>query len=89
MRKPKSVRALEDFGRIRLSRSFFMRDFLYSDIATVHRMANLPDNPDLAVAAGHELCVQLLEPLQAAFGRKINDESQTGGGGLHATSRPD
>ena len=68
-RTPKSVRGVEDFGRIRLSRSFFMRDFLYSDIAHVHGLKNLPDDPGLAIAAGSMLCEQPLEPLQATFGR--------------------
>ena len=69
MRKPQSVQALTDFGRTRLSKTFFMRDFLYSDIATIHRLANLPDDPDLAIAAGTRLCEDLLEPLQDVFGR--------------------
>lgn len=69
MKKPASVNALTDFGRVRLSKSFFMRDFLFSDIATIHGMANVPDNPDLAIAAGKQLCEQLLEPLQDTFGR--------------------
>lgn len=69
MRKPKSVRGAEDFSRVRLSHSFFMRDFLYSDIANIHGFTNLPDNPDLAIAAGSALCENLLEPLQATFGR--------------------
>jgi hypothetical protein len=71
MRKktPQSVRTLEDFTRTRLSPSFFMRDFLYSEIATIQGMRNLPDNPDLAIAAGGQLCTVLLEPLQATFGR--------------------
>ena len=69
MRAPKTVRSAEALGRVRLSRSFFMRDFLYSEIANVHRMANLPDDPDLAIAAGRRLCEHLLEPLQATFGR--------------------
>jgi hypothetical protein len=68
-RTPKSVRGVEDFGRIRLSHSFFMRDFLYSDIAQVHGLTNLPDDPGLAIAAGTMLCEHLLEPLQATFGR--------------------
>jgi len=33
MRAPKTVRSAEALGRVRLSRSFFMRDFLYSEIA--------------------------------------------------------
>jgi hypothetical protein len=69
MKTPRNVRTLEDFGRIRLSKSFFMRDFLYSEIATIHRMINLPDDPELAIAAGRGLCEYLLEPLQATFGR--------------------
>lgn len=32
MRRPGSVRGLEALGRERLSRHFFMRDFLYSEI---------------------------------------------------------
>jgi hypothetical protein len=71
MRTPRSVRTLENFGRIRLSKSFFMRDFLYSDIATIHRMINLPGDPELAIAAGRGLCECLLEPLQATFGRLV------------------
>jgi hypothetical protein len=66
---PKSVRTLEDFTRVRLSASFFMRDFLYSEIAAIEGMRNLPADPDLAIAAGRGLCANLLEPLQATFGR--------------------
>jgi hypothetical protein len=69
MKAPTTVRSAEDFGRARLSKSFFMRDFLYSEIAAIQGMANLPDDPDLAIAAGRELCRNLLEPLQATFGR--------------------
>jgi hypothetical protein len=69
MRTPQTIRAAEDFGRIRLSKSFFMRDFLYSDIARIEGMRNFPDDPGLAIAAGSQLCEQLLEPLQATFGR--------------------
>jgi hypothetical protein len=63
------MNGLEDFGRIRLSPRFFMRDFLYSEIADFHSVPNLPDDPDLAIAAGRQLCMTLLEPLQTAFGR--------------------
>ena len=69
MRKPDSVSALADFGRVRLSKSFFMRDFLFSDIAAVHGLNNVPDDPDLAITAGSRLCEELLEPLQDRFGR--------------------
>lgn len=69
MRKPVSVRALEEFGRVRLSANFFMRDFLHSEIAAIYSIPNIPDDPDLAIAAGTELCGQILEPLMARFGR--------------------
>ena len=63
------MRSLEDFGRIRLSRSFFMRDFLFSEIAAIEGMQSIPDDPALAVMAGRALCETLLEPLQATFKR--------------------
>jgi len=69
MKQPANMRALEALGRVRLSKSFFMRDFLYSEIANSHGMRNIPDDPDLAIAAGTRLCQDLLEPLQATFGR--------------------
>jgi hypothetical protein len=69
MRKPASVDALNNLGRVRLSKSFFMRDFLYSEIAAIHGLANVPDDPDLAITAGTRLCEELLEPLQDVFGR--------------------
>lgn len=69
MKKPQSMRKLEDLGRVRLSPNFFLRDFLYSEIAVIHGIPNIPDDPDLAIAAGRKLCEELLEPLQATFGR--------------------
>ncbi len=54
---------------MRLSPNFFMRDFLYSEIANLYGMPNIPDDPDLAIAAGTRLCEELLEPLNATFGR--------------------
>jgi len=66
---PKSVEALENLGRERLSRSFFMRDFLYSEIGNAYGIPNIPENPKLAIANGMRLCEELLEPLQATFGR--------------------
>lgn len=69
MRKPGSMRALEDLGRVRLSRNFFLRDFLHSEIASFHGLPNIPEDPDKTIAAGRMLCERLLEPLQATFGR--------------------
>ncbi|OQP88099.1 hypothetical protein BTR14_01095 [Rhizobium rhizosphaerae] len=69
MRRPKSMRGLETLGRVRLSESFFLRDFLHSEIASLHGFANIPDDPDCAIETGSQLCQQLLEPLQKTFGR--------------------
>lgn len=69
MRKPGSVDALEELGKERLSRSFYMREFLYSETANFHGLQNIPDNPDLALEVGRQLCAKLLEPLNATFGR--------------------
>ena len=67
--KPASFAALERLGRVRLSESFFLREFLHSEIAQHYRLANVPDDPELAIAAGKRLCEELLEPLQAELGR--------------------
>ncbi len=67
-RRPRSWTALEALGRERLSRHFTMRDFLYSEIAAFHGLANWPDDPETALAAGRGLATQLLEPLVETFG---------------------
>ena len=63
------LRRLEVLGRIRLSPSFFMRDFLHSEIANAYGVPNVPDDPDLAIHVGRHLCAEILEPLTATFGR--------------------
>lgn len=69
MRRPASMRGLENLGRIKLSKHFYMRDFLYSEINGYHGVPNVPRDPDLAVANGRALCSQLLDPLEETFGR--------------------
>lgn len=69
MKKPTSVATLDTLGRVRLSRSFFMRDMLHSEIAQFHGLMNVPDNPDLAIEVGTRLCEDLLEPIQDRWGR--------------------
>lgn len=66
-----SVQDLTDLGRVQLSKHFFMREMLYSEVANFHGMPNLPEDPDLAIEAGRQLCERILEPLQAAFGRIV------------------
>lgn len=69
MRAIQTYAALERFGRTRLSKHFFMRDFMYSDIANFYGMNNIPEHPKQAIEAGRHLCETLLEPLNATFGR--------------------
>ena len=69
MRIPRSVKSLEEFGRNRLSRSFFMREFLYSEITQIEHIPNIPENPTHAVEVGRRLCEEVLEPIQGGLGR--------------------
>lgn len=55
-------------GRIRLSQTFYLRDFLHSEIAAAFDIVNIPDDLGLAVETGAKLCAELLEPLQDRFG---------------------
>ncbi|MEL6241408.1 MAG: hypothetical protein AAFV87_15815 [Pseudomonadota bacterium] len=61
--------SLETLGRVRLSKHFYMRDFLYSEIGNFHQLQNLPHDPDLAIQHGKRLCQDLLDPLEETFGR--------------------
>jgi hypothetical protein len=69
MRRPASIWSLETLGRVPLSRYFYMREFLYSEIANFHGMQNIPDDPDLAIARGAAFCSAILDPLEETFGR--------------------
>src|SRR5216684_1411720 len=71
LERMKSFKALEDLGRVQLSRCFFMREFLYSEIANYYGVPNIPENPKLAIEVGKHLCQELLEPLNATFGRLV------------------
>ena len=71
MKKPTSVVTTDNLGRVRLSQNFWMREFLYSEVANFHGIPNLPDDPDLAIAAGTCLCEELLEPLHRTFGKVL------------------
>jgi hypothetical protein len=61
--------SLETFGRVRLSKHFYMRDFMYSEIAGFHGRSNIPQNPDLVIKHGQAFCTALLDPLEETFGR--------------------
>ncbi|WP_009634272.1 peptidase M15 [Synechocystis sp. PCC 7509] len=69
MKTPQTVKALEELGRVQLSKSFFMREFLYSEIAQIENLSNIPENPELAIASGKNLCQKVLEPIQQQLGR--------------------
>ena len=69
MKSPKTMKALEELGRVRLSDSFFMRDMLYSEILNHYGLPNIPEYPDIAIQTGRALCENLLESLQEKFGR--------------------
>ena len=64
----KVLSALDAFGRQRLSKHYWMRDFLYSEVAEAHGIANVPDDAELAIKAGKAVCRNLLEPLRRVFG---------------------
>ena len=68
---PQSYSGLDRLGRIALSESFHMREFLYSEIAVQYQLKNVPEKNrvETAVEAGSKLCQMLLEPLQRQFGR--------------------
>ena len=62
---------LDRLGRVRLSTNFYMRQFLYSEIAVMSGIINFPDNPDLAVRTGTQLCKQILEPIVSRYGQIV------------------
>ncbi|GHF73412.1 hypothetical protein [Seohaeicola zhoushanensis] len=61
--------SLETLGRTRLSRHFYLRDFLHSEISAFHGIPNIPQDPDRVIAHGRALCELLLDPLEETFGR--------------------
>ena len=68
MRKPGTYTGLETLGRVRLSQHFYARDMLYSEISNFFGKPNIPTDPDLFIAAGRQICRNLLDPLTSTFG---------------------
>lgn len=60
---------LLNLGRVRLSKNFFFREFLHSDVANFYCIQNIPIDPEFAIENGKRLCEELLEPLQEHYGR--------------------
>ena len=52
MSKKWSYKELESLGRQRLSSSFYLREFLYSEIAQHFGVVNAPEDTELAMEAG-------------------------------------
>ncbi|KVR21639.1 hypothetical protein WK13_34440 [Burkholderia ubonensis] len=60
----------EKQSRVRLSKNFILRDFLFSSRADALGISNFPsDDFDLAVAGGRAICERVLEPVLERFGR--------------------
>lgn len=68
MSEIRSVEQLTELGRVRLSKHFFMREMLYSEVSNVHGIPNIPEDPETAIAVGRRLCEEILEPLHEQFG---------------------
>jgi hypothetical protein len=62
-------RQYEDLARVRLSKNFILRDFLFSTEAAVLGLSNLPEDNEMVIRAGKALCEKVLEPILAQFGR--------------------
>lgn len=68
MPPPGSIAELTALGRVRLSKNYFMREMLNSEISNFCGVQNFPDDPDLAIQVGRSLCELILEPLRSKFG---------------------
>jgi len=60
--------AMEKLGQVRLSQHFYLRQFLYSEIAAAFDLPNNPINIDLAIENGKQLCTSILEPIVEHWG---------------------
>ena len=59
----------EALSRIRLSKNFIMRDFLFSTECAARGLTNYPEDPDAVIRAGKALCEKVLEPVLLRWGR--------------------
>ena len=65
MKQPQSVKGLEKLGRTRLSKNFFLRDFLYSEVAQFYGGEAMPIfqpsfGPDQRVLPGVDLSLGII-----------------------------
>jgi hypothetical protein len=59
----------EKLARVRLSKNFILRDFLFSTESAARGFSNYPEDPDMVIRAGKALCEKVLEPVLAKWGR--------------------
>jgi hypothetical protein len=59
----------EELSRIRLSKNFILRDFLFSTECAARGFTNYPEDVDAVVQAGKLLCDKVLEPVLEKWGR--------------------
>ena len=65
MREPRSMKGLEELGRVQSQPRFLHAQLsVFPRSPTSMACPNIPEDPDLAIAAGMQLCKELLEPLQ-------------------------
>ena len=60
---------IEALARVRLSKNFILRDFLYSTECAARGFSNYPEDPDAVIRAAKALCEKVLEPVLAKWGR--------------------
>lgn len=68
-RKRVSADKIDALSRVRLSRNFILRDFLFCSSSASNGLSNFPEDPAQVVRSGRVLCDKLLEPILSKFGR--------------------
>ena len=61
----------EALARVRLSKHYILRDFLFSTECAARGLSNYPEDPDMVIRAGKALCEKLLEPIRERWGHVI------------------
>src|SRR4051812_42606434 len=63
------IRQYDKWSKTRLSKSFIIRDFLFSTESAAMGLSNLPEDRSMVLRAGKALCEQVLEAVLTHFGR--------------------
>ena len=59
----------EALARVRLSKHYILRDFLFSTECAARGLTNFPEDPDMVIRAAKAMCEKVLEPIEAQWGR--------------------